>query len=77
MSDIDIRQIENNSSLYRDMHNNAVINTNNNLYEQRLNQIKALKEQDAKEESFKKEFDNLKTDVNEIKNLLKSLLESN
>ena len=77
MDDIDTKQIENNSSLYRDMSNNAVINTNNSLYEQRLKQIDALKNKRAKDESFKKEFDNLKNDVNEIKNLLKSLLESN
>lgn len=72
-----IKQIENNTSLFRDLSTGAVINTNNSLYQQRLNQIKALKEQEAKDESFKEEFDNLKNDVNEIKNLLKSLLESN
>ena len=72
-----IQQIENNTSLYRDLTNSAVINTNNSLYQQRLNQIEAVKEQRVKDESFKEEFDNLKNDVNEIKNLLKSLLESN
>lgn len=77
--DIDkgIQQIENNTSLYRDLTNSAVINTNSSLYQQRLNQIEAVKEQRVKDESFKEEFDNLKNDVNEIKNLLKSLLESN
>lgn len=77
MNDIDIKQIENNSSLYRYMSSNAVINTNDSLYQQRLKQIKALKDKQAEKEAFDKEFDNLKNDVNEIKNLLKSLLESN
>ncbi len=35
--------IENNVDLERDTTSGAVINTNNSLYQKRLNQIKALK----------------------------------
>ena len=68
--------IENNVDLERDTTSGAVINTNNSLYQKRLNQIKALNESHIEKKKFNKEFDNLKNDVDEIKTLLKTLLAS-
>jgi len=70
-------QIENNTSLSRDLSNGAVINTNDSLYQQRLNQIEALKKEKLEREAFEQEFNSLKNDVTEIKDLLKTLLASN
>lgn len=69
--------IKDNVSLERDLTSGAVINTNDSLYQKRLNQIQALKHQEEKEKAFNDEFETLKDDVNEIKDLLKTLLASN
>jgi hypothetical protein len=57
--------IKNNVSLARDLTSGAVINTNDSLYQQKI-----------KDDQFDSEFNALKTDVNEIKTLLKTLLAS-
>ncbi len=69
--------IKNNVSLARDLTSGAVINTNDSLYQKRLNEIKALEQQKIKDDQFDSEFNALKDDVNEIKTLLKTLLASN
>ena len=69
--------IKDNVSLERDLTSGAVINTNDSLYQKRLSQIQALKHQEKKEKAFNEEFETLKDDVNEIKDLLKTLLASN
>tara|TARA_B100001094_G_C17562804_1_gene499136 strand:+ start:298 stop:525 length:228 start_codon:yes stop_codon:yes gene_type:complete len=74
---MDTVEIENKSHLVRDMSSKAVINTNDILYNQRLEQIDNIKNTQKKKEEFEKEFNALKSDVNEIKDLLKSLLASN
>jgi cell shape-determining protein MreC len=71
-----IVKIKDNVSLSRDTTSGAIINTNSSLYQKRLNEIEALKNQKAEKEQFDEEFNNLKTDVNEIKTLLKNLLAS-
>jgi len=68
--------IENNVDLQRDTTTGAVINTNNSLYQKRLNEIQALKNRQNENKKFNEEFNNLKTDVDEIKTLLKTLLAS-
>lgn len=68
--------ISDNVSLCRDTATGAVINTNNSLYQKRLNEIQALKNQQIEQDKFDEEFNNLKNDVDEIKNLLKTLLAS-
>ena len=59
-------KIKNNLELERDIHSNPVINTNMNGYENRLNQIK-------NQQKFNDEFQSLKADMAEIKELLKTL----
>jgi len=68
--------IKNNVSLKRDLTCGSVINTNYSLYQKRLNEIEAAKNRETEKEEFDQEFNDLKDDVNEIKNLLKTLLAS-
>jgi predicted nuclease with TOPRIM domain len=70
-------KIKEDISLHRDSISGAVINTNDSLYQSRLEQIKNAKIKEQEKEDLHKELDTLKSDVNEIKDLLKSLLASN
>lgn len=70
-------EIENNLNLVRDMSSKAVINTNNILYNQRLEQIENIKNVEKEKKEFEEEFYTLQSDVKEIKDLLKTLLASN
>ena len=65
----EVAKVEDYPDLVRDLSNNAIINTNETAFEQRLNIIK-------KTELDKKQSDDivkLKEDVKEIKELLKKL----
>lgn len=55
------------SNLYRDENSGAIINCDSTAYNQYLNSI-------SKQEIKKKELDEIKNDITEIKNLLKELL---
>ena len=57
-------------NLYRDEKTGAIINRNNFEYQQRL---KAIKSSNKQEEEFKK----MREDIDELKNLLKILVEKN
>ena len=57
-------------SLYRDEKTGAIINRNNFEYQQRL---KAIKSSNKHEVEFKK----MREDIDELKNLLKILVEKN
>ena len=70
-------KINDDISLERDSSTSAVINTNNSLYQKRLRQIKNTQIEEEEKQDLKQELDTLKSDVNEIKDLLKSLLASN
>jgi hypothetical protein len=63
----DLISVQGHSNLYRDEKTGAIVNCNNLEYEQYLNSISTRM-------NTKKEIENLKTDVNEIKSLLKELL---
>lgn len=70
-------KIKEDISLHRDSTSGAVINTNDSLYQSRLEQIKNAKIKEQEKEDLKQELNTLKSDVNDIKDLLKSLLASN
>jgi len=70
-------KIKDDISLERDSLTGAVINTNNSLYQKRLRQIKNTQIEEEEKQDLKQELNTLKSDVNEIKDLLKSLLASN
>ena len=71
----DYLKVENENSLVRDLNSNAIINTNRSDYDKFL----SLSQKKAQE---KKEYDDLKSDVqslkdvmSEIKSLLKSIVD--
>lgn len=70
-------KVKDNPSYAKDTTNGSIINTNTGAYEQRLRQIEEQKKTIAAEKKFNEEFNTLKTDMHEIKDLLKNLLASN
>lgn len=60
--------VEGHKGLYRDQKTNAILNTNDNEYEEYMK----LKNSKLKE---KTEIESIKEEINEIKSLLKKLLE--
>lgn len=57
-------------NLYRDENSGAIINCDNNSYNQYMNSLNARNTQ-------KQEIEKIKTDINEIKSLLMELLNQN
>jgi len=60
-------KVEGYPNLYRDENSGAIINCDSTAYNQYLNSI-------SKQELKKKELDEIKNDIHEIKTLLKELL---
>jgi hypothetical protein len=61
-------------SLVRDTNSNAIINTNKKEYELYMNRIKLREKQSDEMRSAIKQINTLKTELHEIKNLLKEVL---
>jgi hypothetical protein len=61
-------------SLVRDTNSNAIINTNRKEYELYMNRIKAREKQSDEIRNAVKEINTLKTELQDIKNLLKEVL---
>lgn len=61
-------------SLVRDTNSNAIINTNRKEYELYMNRIKAREKQGDEIRNAIKEINTLKTELEEIKILLKEVL---
>ena len=67
-------KVESDHGLLRDISNNAIVNNNFNEYEQFL-QVSKLKYNEKKEiEDLKSDVNSMKNDLDEIKSLLKSLV---
>ena len=60
-------KVEGHPNLYRDENSGAIINFDSTAYNQYVNSI-------SKQEFRKKELDDMRKDINEIKSLLKELL---
>jgi hypothetical protein len=60
-------KVKGHSNLYRDKDTGAIVNNDISAYEQYLNSVSSRM-------NTKREIEQLKTDVNEIKNLLKELI---
>jgi hypothetical protein len=60
-------KVEGHPNLYRDENSGAIINCDSTAYNQYVNSI-------SKQEFRKKELDDMRKDINEIKSLLKELL---
>lgn len=66
--------VEGHPNLVRDERSNAILNTNLNEYEN-YKQLKSIKESEQNRiENIETDLNDLKSDISEIKNLLKNLL---
>ena len=69
--------VEGNSDLVRDPRTDSIINTNTNAYEQYISQRKKRKREKEKSLNIEEDLANLKSEMNEIKSLLKELVNGN
>ena len=69
--------VEGNSDLVRDPRTDSIINTNTNAYEQYISQRKKRKLEKDKSLNIEEDLANLKSEMNEIKSLLKELVNGN
>jgi len=68
-------KVEGNPGLVRDKNTNAILNINNNEIRQARKRKKVWQEEKEKTERLSQEVSELKNDMNEIKSLLKQVLE--
>ena len=69
--------VEGNSDLVRDPNTDQIINTNTTAYEQYINRRKQRKLEKEKSLSVEDDLASLKIEMNEIKSLLKELVNGN
>ena len=69
--------VEGNSDLVRDPKTDSIINTNTNAYEQYVSQRKKRKLEKEKSLNIEEDLANLKSEMNEIKSLLRELVNGN
>lgn len=67
-------KIEGHSNLLRDPKTNCIVNTNMSDYQQYISRRNMKSEENKKVEDIEKDINNLKDDLNEIKFLLRSLI---
>jgi hypothetical protein len=66
--------VEGKKDLYRDINTNAIINKNNDEYENYLRQRESRLKKSEKINIIEKDLELLKNDINEIKFLLKKIV---
>ena len=69
--------VEGNSDLVRDPNTNQIINTNTTAYEQYINRRKQRKLEKEKSLTVESDLASLKSEMSEIKSLLKELVNGN
>ena len=69
--------VEGNSDLVRDPNTDQIINTNTTAYEQYMNRRKQRKLEKEKSLTIEEDLASLKREMNEIKSLLKELVNGN
>ena len=69
--------VEGNSDLVRDPNTDQIINANTNAYEQYMNRRRQRKLEKEKSLSVEEDLASLKTEMSEIKSLLKELVNGN
>ena len=67
--------VEGDSSLFRDSTTKAIINDNRLEYDSYLSRKKFQEKESDRIEDLENDFDSIKTELNEIKSLLKGLAE--
>ena len=63
-------KVENHNSLYRDIETNAIINTDNKAYNEYLRRKTLAQQKEADQINERKEIENMKNDIAEIKQML-------
>jgi hypothetical protein len=71
---MDYHGVEGHSNLLRDPNNDAIVNVDILGYEKYIAQREAKNKKNQKVKSIEQEVASMKEDINEIKNLLKELL---
>ena len=69
--------VEGNNDLVRDPKTDQIINTNENAYRQYISQRKKRQLEKEKSLNIEEDLANLKSEMNEIKSLLKELVNGN
>ena len=69
--------VEGNTDLVRDSNTDQIINTNNSQYEQYIARRKKRKLEQEKSLNVEEDLANLKSEIGEIKSLLKELVNGN
>lgn len=67
-------QVEGHSNLYRDPKTNSIMNKNARGYDEYVSKRKIKNEENQKIQNMEEDLCNMKNDINEIKSLLKELL---
>ena len=70
-------KVEGYSELVRDKNSTAIINTNKSAYTKAVNRAKQAQAQRDEMRSATREINNLKCEMHEIKDMLKTLLDRN
>jgi len=66
-------KVEGNSNLVREKETGAIINVNNSEYQSYIINSRKILSERKKAESIEEELNDIKNDINEIKDLLRSL----
>ena len=69
--------VEGNSDLVRDPNTDQIINTNTSAYQQYINRREQRKREKEKSLTVEEDLANLKSELSEIKSLLKELVNGN
>lgn len=67
-------KVEGYTHLVRDQSTNSIINTNMTEYQEYVSRRNAKNEETQKVQNLEKDLANMKEDIDEIKNLLRSLI---
>ena len=67
-------KVEGHGELYRDSTTNSIVNRNTSDYNRYMSQKKSKNEEAEKEDIMEQDLTHLKNEINEIKSLLKDLV---
>jgi hypothetical protein len=71
---MDYLRVEGHSNLLRDPKTNSIMNDNAKAYEEYVSRRKAKDKENQKIQNLEEDLTNMKSDIDEIKNLLRELL---
>lgn len=66
--------VDGHNSLKRDPRTNSIVNTNMSEYQEYISKRNKKSEENQKIQNFEEDLANMKDDIDEIKNLLRSLV---